>query len=255
MHRIAALHAGITGGALRMPVLAALDRVLPRGPLPTVRAELAPGVCLELDGAGAIARAALIAGGYEQREVEALAGALRPGGVFIDVGANIGWFTVLVALHRPSAAVWAIEPIAATADLLAGHVARAEGVNVRVIRAAATARDGHVRLRATTDNAFAHQAEDGDNLVRCAAVTLDTLWHTAGRPRVDAVKIDVEGGELGVLAGARTLLGEHRPLLVVETPTAAAVAAVVDELLPYGYRRRRDRGLLPYNICLTAEST
>ncbi|PWK89573.1 FkbM family methyltransferase [Lentzea atacamensis] len=260
VRRIASAHASVTTGRLLMPVLAVLDRLLPPSPLPALRAELAQGVEMRLDGAGAVARSALIGAGYEHREVELLATAVRPGGLFVDVGANIGWFSLLIAHNRPESAVWAIEPIPATADLLTEHV-RAAGLDtVRVLRCAVGATRGSALFEITSDNAYAHRTElphaehPCGGRVRCDVAPLDELWREAGCPRVDAVKIDVEGVEVDVLAGARALLARDRPMLVVEVQSDRAAEAVTAELAPHGYRRRHHAGVLPYNACFYADS-
>ncbi|MEA5362327.1 FkbM family methyltransferase [Amycolatopsis sp., V23-08] len=244
---LASCHARLTGGRVRVPVLKALDRLLPAGPLPRVRAHLAPGVDVELDPAGALARASVIAAGYEHGEVEAVADAVRPGGLFLDVGANIGWFTLMVATHRPAGEVWAFEPLPATADRLAANVRRAGRGNVRVVRAAAGHVGGEASFTSTMDDAFAHRASGDGPSVVCAVTTVDAEWDRAGQPRVDAVKVDVEGAEPDVLRGAEHVLHRDHPVLLVETPDAAAVAAVEAVLTPQGYRRRERAGLLPYN--------
>lgn len=259
VHRLAAWHVAATAGELRMPVLVALDHLLPAGPLPPVVLRLAPGVEVELDGSGALARGCMIAAGYEHREAETLASAVRPGGVFIDVGANIGLLSMLVARARPDATVWALEPVPATADLLSRHVCAAGLDGVRPMRIAAGAASGESLILATSDNAFAHEvaqpsASTVGTLTRCPTLPLDTLWAREGRPRVDAIKIDVEGAELAVLVGAEQVLTEHHPLLIVEAPTEQAARAVSGELRRFGYRRRFPRGMLPYNACFSVAS-
>jgi FkbM family methyltransferase len=256
--RAAAVHAAVTGGRLHPRVLAALDRLLPPSPLPDLQATLADGVRLRLDGAGALARIALLCAGYEHRECEVLAGALRPGGVFVDVGANVGWFSMAVAAHRPSSTVWAVEPLPATADRLAANVAAAELAHVVVHRVLLGAAAGTAELVATVDSAFAHVSGAGrttrtgrrEPTVACPVTTLDRLWAAAGRPRVDAVKIDVEGAEPEVLAGAGTLLRACGPVLVVEAPTAAYREVLDRAAQPLGYRQVACPGVLPYNSVL-----
>ena len=263
---VAAAHRVVTGGDLRTPVLAGLDRLLPRGPLPDVEAAITPTARLTLAGHGAMARGALLCGSYEHRECEVLAGALRPGGAVFDVGANVGWFTLMLAAHRPAAHVHAVEPLPATADLLQATVDRARLDNVTVHRVALGDRVGTMPLVSTSDNAYAHAAGTADAgvggpriagwraataMVECPAATLDWLWHRTGRPRVDAVKVDVEGGEPAVLAGAEDLLAQCRPLLVVETQSDERRALVQDVLGPLGYAPRSVPGVLSYNTVFT----
>ncbi|OLR92108.1 FkbM family methyltransferase [Actinokineospora bangkokensis] len=253
-------HAWATRGAQAMPVLAALDRLLPPG-LPPVAATFAPGIGLRVDGA--LARGAVLAAGYEHREAELLAGALRPGGVFLDVGANVGWFSLLVAAHRRDAAVWAVEAVPATADLLAQNVAASGLTGVEVVRVAAGRVRGTAVFTLHEDSAYAHRdglAEDvrvpqrSTGEVECPVVPLDEVWRERGAPRVDAVKVDVEGAELDALAGMGELLRAHRPVLVVEAPTEDSRRAVADAVRPLGYRPRECPGVLPYNAVFCASA-
>jgi FkbM family methyltransferase len=257
--RAAVVHAAATGGRLHPRLLVALNRLLPASPLPDVQAALGGEARLRLDGTGAVARMALLCAGYEHRECEVLAGALRPGGVFVDVGANVGWFSLTVAAHRPSSTVWAIEPVPATADQLAENLAASGLSRVVIHRVVLGAADGTAELVATADSAFAHVSGAGrttwtdrqEPTVTCPVTTLDRLWAAAGRPRVDAVKIDVEGAEPEVLAGAVTVLRACRPVLVVEAPTDAHREALDRVVGPLGYRRTGCPGVLPYNSVLS----
>jgi FkbM family methyltransferase len=255
--RAAAVHAAATGGRLHPLVLAALHRLLPAAPLPDVHASLGGDARLWLDGTGALARMALLCAGYEHRECEVLAGAMRPGGVFVDVGANVGWFSLTVAAHRPSATVWAVEPAPATADQLARNVAVSKLSRVVIHRVLLGAADGTAELVVTPDSAYTHMSGVGriragsrSETVTCRMSTLDRLWTAAGRPRVDAVKVDVEGAEPDVLAGAAALLRSCRPVLVVEAETDAQLAAVQEVTGPLGYRVAACPGVLAYNFVL-----
>lgn len=250
----AAFYATVTGHPPPMSVRHLLDRLLPAGELPAVVAEFPGGVRLDLDGAGAVARVAILSHGYEQREIGLLAGAVRPGGVFIDVGANIGWFTVSVALCWPDATVWAVEPVPATADQLTETVQRAGLDQVRVIRAIAGSCVGTSLMHVPGDDALAHRASPASPgpVVDSEMVTVDAVWRRFGCPRVDAMKVDVEGSEVDVLIGAHELLATYHPLLIVEAPTAQDAEAIADVLGQHGYRHVRHRGVLPYNACFEA---
>lgn len=265
---LAAAHQRATQGELRTPVLAVLDRLLPGGPLPDVEAEITPTAWVTLDGGGAMARGTLVCGSYEHRECEVLADALRPGSACFDVGANVGWFTLMLAAHRRASRVHAVEPMPATADLLQAAVDRSGLGNVSVHRVALGERAGTVPLVSTSDNAFAHAvgAEIGSGggridgwrapagTVEVPVSTLDQLWQQVGRPRVDAVKVDVEGGEPAVLAGGNELLAHCRPVLVVETQTEERRALALDVLAPLGYAVRPVPGVLPYNTVFAVAS-
>ncbi|GAA3881871.1 [2-O-methyl-alpha-L-fucopyranosyl-(1-_3)-alpha-L- rhamnopyranosyl-(1-_3)-2-O-methyl-alpha-L-rhamnopyranosyl] dimycocerosyl phenol-phthiocerol 4'''-O-methyltransferase [Saccharothrix violaceirubra] len=246
---VAAAHAALTGGVLNRAVLRLLDRALPRRGVPAVRVSVSPGVNLRLHGGGALARMAVVGAGYEHAEGEVLTGATQPGGVFVDVGANVGWFSLLVGAHRPAGEVWAFEPIDDTARHLERAVVASDLRNVLVYRIALGEHDSDAEFLVTPDSAFSHRAADGGT--SCPVRTLDGIWRAAGGPRVDCVKIAVEGDEPAVLRGAREMIACWRPLLLVDTPTSERRAAVLAEVAGLGYREQECSGLLPYNTVLT----
>ncbi|MFZ4410190.1 MAG: FkbM family methyltransferase, partial [Paracraurococcus sp.] len=168
---------------------------------------------------------------YESGMLEDLRRRLRPGGLFVDVGANIGNHALFAAAVC-GARVLAFEPAPALADHCAATLA-ANGVSARLDlrRQGVGAAVGQARLLpGPGHNAGRTRLESGPGEV--AVVRLDDMLAAAP----DVIKIDVEGMEAEVLAGARGVLARHRPALYVETLDAAAFAAVEAVLRPLGYR-------------------
>lgn len=135
---------------------------------------------------------------------------LRPGQHAADVGANIGYYLLLIeSAVGPGGSVVCFEPEPDNLRELGRNV-RANGfANVRVVAAAVGAEQGEVRLRAGINGAV---SEDGTGDFIVPRVRLDS----ALTEPLDFLKIDVEGYEGHVLAGARQILLEHRPALFVE---------------------------------------
>jgi FkbM family methyltransferase len=159
---------------------------------------------------------------------------LRPGDLFIDVGANIGLYTIWAC--EKGAHVLALEPAADTFALLCENVAL-NGYKADLIRAAAGARDGIGTLTSGRD-CTNRLDPAGDEEVR--VVTIDSLL--AGRV-AQGMKIDVEGHELAVLMGSRDALASGRILLMqIEWNDASESAAnddrrpIADLLAGFGYR-------------------
>lgn len=151
---------------------------------------------------------------------------LRPGMRAVDVGANIGYYLLLIESRiGPGGTVACFEPEPDNLRELERNVRANRLENVRLFPTAVGAEDGSVAMR-TGINAAVAGAEGGDFSV--PLVRLDTALDGP----VDFVKIDVEGYEGQVLAGARRLLREHRPVLLVEIhPGFLAPPATVDGLL------------------------
>ena len=145
----------------------------------------------------------------------------------LDVGANTGFYSLLaVTAHRGARAI-AFEPVPEIVELLQANLAaNPQGRRVRVQAVAigdesGTAAlhlphaqaDGTVETSASLDPGFKGTI---DRVVEARADTLDGAWTSAGRPPVSVVKIDVEGAEPRVLAGASELIEACRPVLTVE---------------------------------------
>lgn len=156
---------------------------------------------------------------------------VRPGDVVLDIGANAGYFTVLAGRAvGAEGAVCAFEPYQANVALIHTNV-RLNGLgNVRVYPFALAERWGCFSAYAVDTNAGL-LAFDGDPLALPArdavsSARLDDLL--AGAPRVDVVKIDVEGFEYRALAGGAALLARHRPVIFTELlPEALRMASGV----------------------------
>lgn len=203
-----------------------------------------------------IGRAIWTYGSFEHEELVAVGRLARPGTWAIDVGANIGLFTVEMSRSvGPDGHVIAIEPVESTVRLLRSNLEANACANVQLIVGAAGAESGEIELMLTDDPAL-HSA--GGSLIAGHAVlgvtrvpshTLDDLWVAAGAPDVSFLKIDVEGGEMGVLRGAGRLLADGRPALIIEVVGPERLAEVM-ALLP-GYRRVTVPGFEPWNHLLS----
>jgi FkbM family methyltransferase len=177
---------------------------------------------------------------------------LRPGDAMIDGGAHIGYLTLLgSSCVGPRGSVHAFEPVSATHDALVGNVARNAAANVRLNKAALGPRSGMLDLELPIDpegegilawGATAIRAGRGA-IERVPMVTLDEYADRARLREVRVLKLDLEGAELGALAGARDLLRSHRVEHVVcelNTYLLDLAGERYDErralLASYGYR-------------------
>ncbi len=184
----------------------------------------------------------LLRGELEVPVQEALRRALPPGGVLWDVGANVGFFALLGArLAGPAGRVVAWEPVAA----VAGHAREAAlrsglAAQVEVRAEAVGAAAGEQELLIADDASWSHLAARGNvagtRSERVAVTTLDAAL-AGGTAPPDLVKLDVEGSEGDVLRGARELLADVRPALVIELHGTAH--EVCDLLTAAGYAAER----------------
>jgi len=154
-----------------------------------------------------------------------LAEFVAAGDCVLDVGANVGWYSVLLSrLVGPAGAVHAFEPVPVTAEILAHVVKGLHLTNVHVHRSALADCEA-VRVMeiprdpgGADDLYLAHLLPGPDPSrpgVRVAVTTLDSL-RAAGLARVAFIKCDVEGAELLVLRGAARLLAADHPGILCE---------------------------------------
>ncbi|MFC7475292.1 FkbM family methyltransferase [Dankookia sp. GCM10030260] len=212
----------------------------------------------------------LLDGYWEIWLTRLIARAVRPGMACVDVGANLGYYALLMAdLAGPRGRVLAIEPNPAVARLLQasldvnGYGPRAEVMAV----ALGDGSDGTGFLAIPHNEpknaALVAGAAAGHFAAHAAVVEVPVLAFDSlaeAWPRIDLVKIDAEGAEDAILRGMAAMLRRDRPLLILEFNHARPYdgAAVLAELLGiYGAVHRLDsaHGVLPSSIAAVLAAT
>ncbi len=155
---------------------------------------------------------------WEPQETRLLLATLRPGDVFVDVGANIGYFTLIASRAvGESGAVLAFEPEAENFRLLE-HNCRVNACrNVRARQLALGRAEAEARLYLNEDNRGDHSLYPGDSGRDSQGIRVvnGSRLILGEHPRVDCVKIDTQGAECEVVAGLLPLLEASLPRLVV----------------------------------------
>ncbi len=152
----------------------------------------------------------------EAGPVVALRPLVRPGAVVVDVGANMGFFTARFGRWvSEGGRVIAIEPEAINFSRLRRTVAR-RGLApvVDLVQAVAAEAPGELRLDVNPHHPGDHRI--GETGVPVKAVTIDALLAARGWPEIALIKIDVQGAEARVLAGAHDTIERFHPALFVE---------------------------------------
>ena len=179
-------------------------------------------------------------GELDQTKIGWLSRITPPGGVFVDVGANIGLYTCQMARRLgDGGAVVAIEPVERTVALLRENIRLNQLTNVEVVQKAASRSSGTLPLfepptEGPASSGHVRVADPGGwrDVGSTPTIRLDELL---GSRLVDSVKIDVEGHELEVLEGMGSLIDRCRPAVLCE----AITPDVID-----GLRRWRNSRLL-----------
>jgi FkbM family methyltransferase len=207
------------------------------------------GFRMKLDLADPEQRKVYFYGHYHERyEADLVQRLLSGDDVFWDVGANVGYFTLVAATalnHRGQ--IVAFEPGRNAFARLTENLALNPYRNIQTFAVAVSDREGEAVLHLAGDIADssaslypAPRAQSGQEV--CRTVALDHVLDSQGLRPPDLIKLDAEGAELAVLHGARGLLADSPPLWLMEmeektlAAAGASKAAVADFLTGCGYR-------------------
>lgn len=154
-------------------------------------------------------------------QITRAAGALKPGGWFVDVGANIGTQSIYALLSGQFRGVVAIEPDPHNASLLRRNLAHnGFSAQVRIIELAASNRSGVAKFYRDAENFGAHALEPLkpqriDSWVEVKTQPLDDILAELGIAPADVglVLIDVEGHEIEVLRGMQSVRRQRVPIV------------------------------------------
>jgi FkbM family methyltransferase len=148
---------------------------------------------------------------------------LKPGSVFADVGANIGYFTLLAASRvGEEGSVIAFEPNPANCELLERSIQENRFHNVRLRPVAVAEREQILDLHTSNSSSLslvvgADSCQEIPKGYQRYSIPADSLDHfLADIPRLDVVKIDTDGGEPRILEGMREIVRRHRPVIFTE---------------------------------------
>jgi FkbM family methyltransferase len=155
-------------------------------------------------------------GVYEHKKAKLFADHVNPGNSVFDVGAHVGFYTILAARRTGShGEVAAFEPLSRNVDFLRRHVDLNKLSNVTVVQAAVAESDGSSGF--STSESFFEGHLDERGAVHVQTVSLDTFVEARNVRPPNVIKIDVEGAELEVLKGAKRVLASARPIIFVAT--------------------------------------
>jgi FkbM family methyltransferase len=179
------------------------------------------GILMDVGLVDAIERELWLHGEWDRHVKSSLIAALQPGDTFLDLGANIGYFTLLASrLVGSQGTVIAVEPSIRALRKLTHHLWLNRCENVVLLSVAA----GDRWERATL--ALANESNIGGSALLPAGATYGRTESALLAPiddllssidcRLRMVKIDLEGFELSALRGCRQLLERHRPQVVCE---------------------------------------
>lgn len=219
----------------------ALKYIGNRWPFP-VKGRLKNGFGIYLDLRSVVSRGVYVQGEFDPAVFKVIATELRSGDVFLDIGANVGTYSIQsLEVVGPAGAVHAFEIDPRPLRCLKLSKDRFDYKNLHIHTIAVGAECGHVQLN-QDDECGNSQVSIASGGVQVPMATLDSLMAKSKFDQANVVKIDVEGFEFEVLKGARELLAKYRPSLIIEADekllgrNGASVEMVIRYLESFGYK-------------------
>lgn len=198
---------------------------------------------------------------YEKEESDRLQKLIKPGATCIDVGANIGYYsTMLAELVGKKGWVFAYEPHPTNVDLLIRNKWKNDQANLYVRNVACSSIEGWLYLMLSPISSGMHTLQKSmlnretyrtTERLEVRTVTLDQersfQYKFHGRMgMVDFMKVDVEGHEIDVLKGAEQLLNYCEPILMVEYAASPLVIPFLEER-DYSIEKANDKNLFAFS--------
>jgi FkbM family methyltransferase len=179
-------------------------------------------------------------GVHEPLSTELVKSYIEPDDVVVDVGAHVGYFTLLFArIVGDGGRVFAFEPEPTNARLLRRNLRLNAYSNVEVIEAAVSDRVGTVNLYLSEDNEGDHRiwqskSDGARRAVPVRSVALSDVFRDYPR-RISFVKLDVQGAEGRALHGMKSLMERDRPTILMEfvPPWLARCGTEADRLFAW----------------------
>lgn len=172
---------------------------------------------------GTLTRAVIRRGAWERELTDVFVRHVKPGAMMVDAGANFGHFALVASrLAGKEGLIFAFEPDPKTFALLTENVALLDHPNVVAVAAGLADKPGELELREDAGNPGGHSfatenVRAAGKATRVPVHTLDEFLarHAPGR-RLDLLKIDVQGFEAKLIAGAKATIARDHPTIFCE---------------------------------------
>ena len=188
--------------------------------------KLPSGIILRLNMNDHIQKQLFWHGAYEFEEMNLLIKLLNKADCFIDIGANIGYFSLHAAKAvRQTGTVWSFEPASLMFKQLQQHIDINKLSNISAVKKGVSNKNSNGVLYLSSDKNYGSTGlQPGDEFSGetedISLVKLDDFVLEHNIKNIRAVKIDVEGHEPQVLQGMLQILKEHKPAVLIEIITA-----------------------------------
>jgi FkbM family methyltransferase len=157
---------------------------------------------------------------FEEDSVQWVKRLIKPGMVVLDVGANFGYYTILLSkLVGELGQVHAFEPTKVFRTRLADHIKRNQCKNVSVVDFGLSDQSSRATILCGEDSATMHWVDDGKQAQSTEEIRLEKLDEYVAAQKfasVDFIKVDIDGHECRFLSGAAQTIERFRPVMLME---------------------------------------
>lgn len=158
---------------------------------------------------------------YEPRDSKIIYLLNENGKDFIDIGANVGWYSLHVANLYPKSKVFSFEPVPYTFSLLKRNVEGNKLPNLTIENLAISDSEGDLVIYqnnfSTVSSSAVNILEDNRAIpVNVSKTTLDKYFSTNYKGEIGLIKCDIEGAELFAMRGGLNVIKKHKPLIFLE---------------------------------------
>lgn len=178
-------------------------------------------------------------GTYELKKQKEFVAAVKPGGVVYDLGAHVGYYTLLAsALVGPEGQVFAFEPLAKNLNYLRRHLEMNAIANCSVWDVAVGREEGVAGFDCDTGvhNFEGQLVYDAPGDFETRVVAIDPLVNSGKLPPPDVIKCDIEGAEYDAFVGASETLAKYGPTILLATHGPLVHQQCCEFLSALGYK-------------------
>jgi FkbM family methyltransferase len=157
-------------------------------------------------------------GSYEYSKQKAFSAAIKPGDVVYDLGANVGFYSLLASvIVGPEGHVFSFEPVPRNLTFLRKHLELNRVINCSVMEVACSYSDGTAKFDLGPNSSMGHLTGDSQNAIIVRTIALDSMITSGLISPPNVIKCDIEGGEYDALRGASEILIKHSPTIFLAT--------------------------------------
>jgi len=160
--------------------------------------------------------------------------------IIFDIGANVGYYSLMAAKRAGNGKIYAFEPVSSTYEKLLKNIELNKFHNIQLQNLAVSNHAGYVDIYVAdnkntgTSSITKHMHYNG-NMETVKTVCIDDFFVEQAISKIDLIKIDVEGAEMLVLEGMNKILTQLEPLVLVELIDERLKAAGSSLLEAYDY--------------------